>query len=224
VIPALAKKHVFVFDWDGTLFDSMGAKTGSFAAVMSDWLAAKGALLPKEQVARRYRLYSGEPRRAIFQKIARDAGTQASEADCETMSAALFARNRTALEDAQLFDDALPCLDALLSGDKAVCLSSSVPQAELSHFVERKLPDRIRARLTTVLGSQPALAKGPGHLDAIRAATGAAAAEMLVIGDDVADGELSREAGIESVLVDRDGHLPPHTPRISSLNEITELL
>jgi phosphoglycolate phosphatase-like HAD superfamily hydrolase len=224
VIPALAKKHVFVFDWDGTLFDSMRAKTGSFAAVMSDWLTAKGAPLPKEDVARRYRLYSGEPRRTIFRKIALDAGTQATDADCEAMSAALFARNRAALEDAQLFDDALPCLDALLSGDKTVCLSSSVPQAELSHFVERKLPDQIRARLAAVLGSQPALAKGPGHLGAIRAATAATAAEMLVIGDDVADRELSGEAGIESVLVDRDGHLPPHTPHISSLDEITGLL
>jgi phosphoglycolate phosphatase-like HAD superfamily hydrolase len=221
VIPVLAKKHVFVFDWDGTLFDSMTAKTLSFAAVMHDWLAAKGALLPEDEVSRRYRLYSGEPRRMIFQKIARDAGAQASDADCEMMSIALFARNRTALEGATLFEDALPCLDALLGGDKTVCLSSSVPQAELSHFVERKLPDQIRARLVAVLGSYPNLAKGPGHLSAIRATTGAAAAEVLVIGDDVADRELSRAAGIESILVDRDGHLPPHTPHISSLHEIT---
>jgi phosphoglycolate phosphatase-like HAD superfamily hydrolase len=160
----------------------------------------------------------------IFQKIARDAGTQASDGDCEAMSAALFARNRTALEDAPLFNDALPCLEALLGADKTLCLSSSVPQAELSHFVERKLSDGIRARLPAILGSQQGLAKGPGHLGAIRAKTGAGAAEVLVIGDDVADRELSDQAGIESVLVDRDGHLPPHTPHISSLNEITGLL
>jgi phosphoglycolate phosphatase-like HAD superfamily hydrolase len=224
VIPALAKKHVFVFDWDGTLFDSMAAKTLSFAAVMHDWLAGKGATMSKDDVARRYRLYSGEPRRMIFQKIARDAGIQAGDTDCEMMSMDLFARNRTALEEAPLFADALPCLEALLGGDKTVCLSSSVPQAELSHFVERKLPDAIRARLAAILGSQPGLTKGPGHLGAIRATTGTGAADVLVIGDDVADRDLSHQAGIESVLVDRDGHLPPHTPHISSLNEITGLL
>lgn len=221
MIPNLAKKHVFVFDWDGTLFDSMAAKTRTFAAVMHDWLAAKGAAMAEDEVARLYRRYSGEPRRMIFQKIAHDAGTQASDDDCEAMSAALFARNRAALEDAPLFNDALPCLEALLDGDKRLCLSSSVPQAELSHFVERKLPGGVRARLGAILGSQPGLTKGPGHLGAIRTTTGADAAEVLVIGDDIADRELSHHAGIESVLVDRDGHLPPHTPHISSLYEIT---
>jgi phosphoglycolate phosphatase-like HAD superfamily hydrolase len=44
VIPALANKHVFVFDWDGTLFDSMAAKTLSFAAVMHDWMRSPGAI------------------------------------------------------------------------------------------------------------------------------------------------------------------------------------
>lgn len=224
MIPALAKKKVFVFDWDGTLFDSMGAKTGSFAGIMHDWLTAQGASLPEPEVARLYRFYSGAPRREIFRKIARDAGTSASDADCEAMSEALFARNRNALENAPLFDDALPCLETLLAGDRIICLSSSVPQAELTHFADRKLPDNVRARFAAVLGSQPEMAKGPGHLGAIRAATGASAAEILVVGDDMADHELSSKAGIDSVLVDRDGHLPPHTPHISSLNEITEQL
>ena len=222
--PAIAQKTVFVFDWDGTLFDSMAVKTVSFAAIVSAWLARKGMAMTAPEVARLYRLYSGEPRRIIFQKIARDAGTEALDADCDAMSDALFARNRTALDAAPLFDDALPCLEALLARDKTLCLSSSVPQAELSHFVERKLPAALCARLAAVLGSQPGLAKGLGHLGVIRAATGVAAEAVLVVGDDVADRDLSCDAGIESVLVDRDGHLPPHTPHISSLNEIIGLL
>ncbi len=224
VLPAIAQKKVFVFDWDGTLFDSMAAKTVSFATVVSAWLARNGEAMTVPEVAHRYRLYSGEPRRTIFRTIARDAGTHASDADCEAMSEELFARNRATLEAASLFEDALPCLDDLLARNKTVCLSSSVPQAELAHFVERKLPARLRRRLAAVLGSQPELAKGVGHLGAIRVATGAPAPEVVVIGDDMADRNLSTAAGIDSVLVDRDGHLPPQTPHISSLTEIAELL
>jgi phosphoglycolate phosphatase-like HAD superfamily hydrolase len=224
VLPAIAQKKVFVFDWDGTLFDSMAAKTVSFAAVVSEWLTRNGAALAAPEVARLYRLYSGEPRHAIFRKIARDAGTLASDEDCETMSQTLFARNCTALENATLFDDVLPCLEGLLKRNRSLCVSSSVPQAELSHFVEHKLPAPLRSRLTAILGSQPKLSKGPGHLGAIAVTTGAAAQEMIMIGDDLADRDLSVEAGIDSVLVDRDGHLPPHTPHISSLTEITGLL
>ena len=219
----LSRKALFVFDWDGTLFDSMAAKTQSFASVVSGWLQGQGALITLPEVARLYRLYSGEPRRVIFRKIAQDAGTQADAADCDAMSEALFERNRTALEAVPLFDDAIPCLEMLLSRDKALCLSSSVPQAELSHFVDHKLPTSIRARFVEVLGSQPDLAKGPGHLARIRAVTSVAPQDVIVIGDDIADRDLSSEAGIESILVDRDGHLPAGTPHISSLNVLHRL-
>ena len=221
MLPTIAQKKIFVFDWDGTLFDSMAAKTISFAAVVSAWLARNGAPMSMPEVARCYRLYSGAPRRTIIRKIAQEAGANALDADCNAMSEALFEHNRTALETARLFDDALPCLDKLLARNKTLCLSSSVPQAELSHFVKRKLPASLRNRLAAVLGSQPALSKGSGHLGAIRTVTGADAAEVIVIGDDIADRDLSAEVGIDAVLVDRDGHLPPLTPHISSLAELT---
>jgi len=220
----LRHKLVFIFDWDGTLFDSMAAKTVSFAGVVRDWLSGRGVSMTLQDVAQLYRRYSGEPRRAIFQKIAHGAGLDVSPADFDAMSEALFERNRAALDGAPLFDDALPCLEALLKRDRALCLSSSVPQAELSYFVERKMPASLRACFVEVLGSQPDLAKGRGHLARIGAATGAAPAGMLVVGDDIADRELSAEAGIDSILVDRDGHLPAGTPHISSLNELSGLL
>jgi phosphoglycolate phosphatase-like HAD superfamily hydrolase len=223
VIPTLAKKKVFVFDWDGTLFDSMSAKTVSFAEVMSDWLEQKNNPMPASEVARLYRLYSGAPRRVIFQKIAQDAGTRAEAEDCAAMSDALFARNRVALGAASLFEDAMPCLEGLLAQGRTLCLSSSVPQDELSHFVSRKVSAPVRGQFAAVLGSQPDLAKGPGHLGAIRALTAAAAGDVIVIGDDVADRDLSTEAGIDSILIDRDRHLPSGTPHISSLTEITRI-
>jgi len=217
----LRHKLVFVFDWDGTLFDSMAAKTVSFAGVVRDWLSERGVSMALRDVAQLYRRYSGEPRRVIFQKIAQGAGLDVSHADFDAMSEALFERNRAALDGAALFDDALPCLEALLKRDRVICLSSSVPQAELSYFVDRKVPAGLRARFVEVLGSQPDLAKGRGHLARIGAATGAAVQGMLVVGDDVADRELSAEAGIDSILVDRDGHLPVGMPHISSLNELS---
>lgn len=220
----LQHKQVFIFDWDGTLFDSMAAKTVSFAGVVSDWLSERGVPMALEDVAQLYRRYSGEPRRAIMQKIANGAGLEFGQADFNALSEALFERNRAALDGAPLFGDALPCLEALLLRDRALCLSSSVPQAELSYFVERKVPAGMRARFVEVLGSQPELAKGRGHLARLGAATGAAPAGMIVVGDDIADRELSAEAGIDSILVDRDGHLPAGTPHISSLTELSRLL
>ncbi len=177
-----------------------------------------------QDVAQLYRRHSGEPRRVIFQKIAHGAGLGVRDADFDAMSEALFERNRAALDGAALFADALPCLEALLARNKSLCLSSSVPQAELSYFVERKVPAGIRKHFVEVLGSQPELAKGRGHLTRIGRATGAAPDGMLVVGDDVADRELSAAAGIDSILVDRDGHLPAGMPHISSLNELSRLL
>lgn len=209
-------KRVFIFDWDGTLFDSMSAKTESFSTVISNHLPCG-----KDEAAAHYRRLSGHPRREIFAAVAKACGTTLAPETIEAMSGELTALNLEALKQAPLFDDALSLLHALQQMNKSIFISSSVPQDELQTLVAAKLPVIPKA----VFGSSPGFSKGKEHIARIRAQSNADALECIVIGDDRADAELSQAAGVDAVIVDREGRFESASfARISSLQEVTSCL
>lgn len=208
VATLLEAKQVLVFDWDGTLFDSMAAKTRSFGEVVARHIGGKTADLTPGIAEARYRALSGRPRLEIFDAIAADYGLSLTSTERERMSAELTARNSELLKDAPLFDDARALLETVAQGSRALFISSSVPQLELSGFVDRALPSSMRARFAGVFGSAPGFSKGREHLNYIMGLTGSPAARCLVLGDDPADVELARTAGVDGVLIDRQGRHP----------------
>lgn len=220
-------RQVLVFDWDGTLFDSMALKTQSFAEVLSEGLAERcGPVAPdRDRVAALYRALSGRPRAEIFDGVAATAGVTLSAADKAELSDRLFARNRALLPSSPLFPDAERLLERLQGTAHRLFMSSSVPQAELEHFFAAKLPEPWRRRFDGVFGSAPGFGKGPGHLDAIRRQTGVAPTGILVFGDDEADHTLSAQAGVECVLVNREGRPGSgHPYTIPSFDSVGPLL
>jgi len=224
-LPDVAGRDVFVFDWDGTLFDSMAVKLQSFSRVVTQYLVEAGAAMSPEHATRLYREHSGKPRREIFAIVGRACGVELTETDFRTMSDTLTMLNHGLLAGAALFPDALALLSRLLEHGRTACISSSVPQHELDHFVDLKLPGHLRARLGGVFGSAPGFGKGRAHLDRIMHDHGAGATRILAIGDDQADHALSRAAGIDCILVNRDGRdLPARIPAVRTLDELCKLI
>jgi len=219
-------KKVIVFDWDGTLFDSMAGKVKSFSAVVSMYFSEMGRPIHSDFVADIYVRNSGKPRAEIFLEVAKEANLQLELCDIEEMSRRLFLLNRTILGEEKLFPDALRLLNALAHTDLVLYLSSSVPQAELDYFVSNALPENLRLRFSGVFGSSESLTKGPEHIARISMHSGNSLDKILVIGDDEADFTLSKQAGVDCILVDRDGRFFDSFPQnfINNLDELCNIL
>jgi phosphoglycolate phosphatase-like HAD superfamily hydrolase len=198
-------KEAFVFDWDGTLFDSMEGKTISFSTVVSTHFAELSKQIKPELVAAIYRSHSGKPRNEIFLECGKEVKLKINQASIDEMSARLFVNNRDTLSTSNLFSDALRLLKFLMSKDIEIYISSSVPQSELEYFLKMVLPENIHTQIKIALGSSNGCNKGRGHLCKISESSGIQFENLIVIGDDEADFELSKLAGVNCILVDRIG-------------------
>jgi phosphoglycolate phosphatase-like HAD superfamily hydrolase len=218
----LRDKRVFVFDWDGTILDSMRMKAlnfdQAFSSVIADGTASK-------RVAGHYLRLSGRPRKHIFFEILKLLEHETGKESFERFNAAFEALNKETLIHADAFADAVALLRELIRLNRRIFISSSVPQKELTALVEAILPAPIRERISSILGSEDGFSKGDGHLRWIMNETGATRDQLLVIGDDPADHELSQEAGVDCILVDRTGTMKENGNYVvSDLNLIRESL
>lgn len=216
----IRKKRALIFDWDGTLFDSMEAKTVSFGEILSDALSSFNPAATPEAMQAFYLAQSGRPRRTIFSKAAQAYGVTLDKASYERMSARLTENNQRHLAGAALFADARAFLNRLCLSDQRIFISSSVPQNELISLVASACPKHIRERLSGVFGSEPGFSKGPQHIDCILEEIGCSTSDALVFGDDIADRELSAAAGLRCILVRRSPIAVEAPPSISSFDEM----
>ncbi len=193
-------KQVFVFDWDGTLFDSMAIKAEVFSRTLASTLSR-----PQEEIKRLYLEFSGRPRKEIVKKIFETFKMDFASFEYEAFNATLTEQLKIHLSQANLFNEATMILEELLGKQKQVFISSSVPQKELEHFVSKKISEPLLSRFSGVLGSSDNFGKGPDHIKFIENKTSLSKDKFIFIGDDLADYELSRAAGVEFVMVDRHG-------------------
>jgi phosphoglycolate phosphatase-like HAD superfamily hydrolase len=196
-LPALVSKTVFVFDWDGTLIDSMAVKGGNFARAFA--AAVKGAP-DLGTLELQYRELSGRPRKEIFETVTARLGL--GSPGYEDFNRAFTRENESTLAGAPVFEDALDLLGFLRGRGRTVFISSSVPQKELEGFVRRKL-GALAEGLAGILGSSDGFAKGPGHIAFIEKKASCGKASILAVGDDAADHALSLAAGVDFVMIDR---------------------
>lgn len=210
----LERKKALVFDWDGTLFDSMKYKRTNIVRIFSG-LGAEAA-----DVERLHGELSGIPRRELFNvMIRRLFARDMSEAEYEDLSRSYTQLNNTSSEQARLFDDVSPALAVLAGGFLLFVSSSAVPE-ELLPTV-RSQP--VFHLFSGVYGSEADFTKGAAHIGRIRSHFGFALLEFLFIGDDVRDMDLAAAAGVDALRIVRDAKpRPGDTDRvISSLGELT---
>ncbi len=207
-------KRAILFDFDGTLVDSMETFADIAAEVMPRHLPIERA-----RAREQYRATSGLP---FFQQLELlFPGNAANAAAAED-----FEREKlVGYYERPLFADAVDTLATLRERGIAVGVSSNNFQELVDRFVARAgLP------LDFVLGFRPGFAKGAAHFAHIVETLGCARDALLFVGVSLHDGEKAGDAGID--FVGRTGTFTradfaehfPETPVIATLAELPALL
>lgn len=215
-------KEVFVFDWDGTILNSMEIKSRNFSQAFCSTLLCRQEQELRDKVASHYLRLSGHHRKRIFLQIITDMGNETKPGSYEHFNDAFEELNRASLIHARIFPDALNLLEALIKRGNRIFISSSVPPQELADLVEATLPESFRTGIAEILGSSDDHTKGLGHIETVMHKTGATQDKLLVLGDDPADHELSGEAGVDCILVDRLGK--PSLAGIRAVRSLIEVM
>ena len=205
-------KKVLVFDFDGTIVDSMG----TFAKIASH-------VMPKYydiDYAKAHRLYlttSGIP---FFQQLevifpGNPMNTKAAH-EYETIKKESYFEQR-------VFEDAAPAIKALRQKNIKAVVSSNNFQDLVDRFVKK-----IGIEFDMVLGYRNNFAKGADHFKHIIKEIKCRPEEMTFVGDSLKDGERAGDFGIDFIAKEGiftkeefENHLP-QVKVIKSLTELTE--
>jgi phosphoglycolate phosphatase-like HAD superfamily hydrolase len=189
---AVPPQWVLAFDWDGTLVNTLPAKVASAGRLLCDEFGCT-----PDAIERSYRRHSGVPRRRLFDAIAADVGAPPlDDAGYARLSGCFTALNRAGLGPHILFPDVVETLRTLRLRQVGVAVSSAAALEEVRAGVEAV---GLAPMLDEVLGSDGEFAKGSGHLDYLERRFGVTRDRIWMVGDEVADLRLGREAGVRTV-------------------------
>jgi phosphoglycolate phosphatase-like HAD superfamily hydrolase len=207
--------RAILFDWDGTLMNTLDIKARNAGRAFQGVLESC-----PEQVESAYRRHSGRPRRELFDAIAADVhGGPLDEGIYRVLNDAFSKLNGSTAGPDRVFPDVPPALCRLRGMGFALGISSSVPTRELRAAVSTA---GLEALFDFVLGSEPGCGKGRGHVEWIRRQNGWKAGDLCFVGDDVADIQLAREAGIP--VVARVGTHPREALQVRAPDHIIQSL
>lgn len=214
---ALFVCKVLVFDWDGTLLDSVDYKKENLALVFSEAFD-----VDREKVQKMHDLFSGIPRRDLFQKIAHGVLERNLEDDeFLRLSNQFTLLNEQCSPMALLFPDVRPCLQFWHDKKIPLFVSSSSPEGELNEVVKNK---GIRHYFDGVLGSRKNFSKGQAHFAEISKRTGMGLEGFVFVGDTMKDLELAKNTGVKSYRIQREQPEPLCMGVISGLEVLRTLL
>lgn len=183
----------FLFDWDGTLVDSLPIKLSNAGEVFARHLGAN-----KQEVEEAYSRHSGLPRRQLFNLISNDCiGRPMTDGEFERVSADFTQLNRSLIAArAKLRPETLDALARLTEQGRMVFISTATAQDEIDPLAAGF---GITRYCTEVMGSRAGFTKGPVHAEHVASQYGLTKQEIVGVGDDEQDMRLFREAGITAV-------------------------
>lgn len=212
-VPSAAGTNVVVFDFDGTLVDSMSAFADIAARVMPRRLPVDAA------TARRlYLETSGLP---FFQQLETlFPGDPAIAATAEEFEQA----KAEGYFDEPLYEDAAETLAHLRERGVRVAVSSNNFQELVDRFVERA-----GIFFDLVLGFREGFAKGEAHFAHIEESFGIPREQIIFVGDSLKDGERARASGV--AFIGKEGIFTrkqfrkqfPDAPVITTLSELKQM-
>lgn len=207
-------KRIVIFDFDGTLVDSMEHLTEIAARVM-----AKHFGVSPEEGRSLYQLTSGLP---FFEQLA----TLYPEEKKKTKLAAdeFEKQKRESYFEEPLFEDARETLEHLKQKGLAVIISSNSAHDLVERFVKQ-----LNIPCDLALGFKENFAKGLPHFLYILNRFGAKKSEMVFVGDSLKDADKAKECGVD--FIGKEGMFSkkdfqkytPGIPMISSLAELKRM-
>jgi phosphoglycolate phosphatase-like HAD superfamily hydrolase len=189
-------RWIVLFDWDGTLVNSLETKIENASRLFSAEFN-----LPPQGIAAAYRRHSGIPRRQLFEAICAENGLPPlTEAHFERLSLDFSASNLARLTD--------PSNTGLVPQDTRLALAalracayplyvSSAAVAEEIRLVARAFD--LEAAFCEMLGSTPGFGKGPEHVNYVLCQQSARRGQIVFVGDEPLDVVLGRAAGVLTI-------------------------
>lgn len=178
------KKSVCVFDFDGTLVDSMGGFADLAGELISDSYD-----LSRGEAREAYLRTSGLP---FFQQLEVLFPADARNAP---IAAAFEARKQDGYFVRPFFEDVPPAIAGLQEQGLRAVVSSNNGQELVEAYLER----RPEARFDLVLGFKDGFSKGKAHFEKVLAHFGLEASDMLFVGDSLHDAQQALEFGVDFV-------------------------
>jgi phosphoglycolate phosphatase-like HAD superfamily hydrolase len=201
VIPPVKNIRAVLFDWDGTLVNSLEVKIRNAGELFQQEFN-----LSPEKVEEAYRRHSGIPRRQLFDAILADLGRPALKTgEFDLLSGKFSGLNTKALSDPTLPglipSSTLEVLGFLKEKGCLLFVSSSAATEELKEIAASLgLANYFLDSGGEIMGSHPGFNKGVDHVSHVREKYGLAADELIFVGDDLSDIRLGHEAGVITIV------------------------
>jgi phosphoglycolate phosphatase-like HAD superfamily hydrolase len=189
-------KWIVLFDWDGTLIDSLPAKVRNAGILFAQEFGVS-----PEAVSVAYRRVSGIPRRQLFASICAENGLPPlDEAAYQRLSQRFTEMNLASLTgpdaDGIVTQETFETLSALQSKSYPMYVSSS---ADLQEIRKGAGALGLEGFFIEIMGSQPGFGKGPQHVAHVLETQAARLDQLVFVGDEPADISLGRLAGVRTV-------------------------
>jgi phosphoglycolate phosphatase-like HAD superfamily hydrolase len=187
---------IVLFDWDGTLIDSLPTKVRNASRLFHQEFG-----ISLEDVTRAYRRASGIPRKELFVSICTDNGlAPLDDEHYERLSQRFTEMNLASLTNPNahgiVAQETIDTLKALRASGYPMYVSSSADPLEISKGAASLGLD---CYFTEIMGSLPGFGKGPQHVAHVLEAQSVGREQLVFVGDELADISLGRLAGIRTV-------------------------
>jgi phosphoglycolate phosphatase-like HAD superfamily hydrolase len=187
---------IILFDWDGTLIDSLPTKVRNAGRLFQQELG-----IAPEDVTLAYRSVSGIPRKQLFASICADNGLaplddeayqRLSQRFTEMNLASLTGPGAKGVVAQETFDT----LRLLKASGYPMYVSSSADPHEIRMGASVLGLDGF---FTEIMGSLPGFGKGAQHVAHVLQSQRARRDQLIFVGDEPADVRLGRQAGVRTV-------------------------
>lgn len=208
--------RLVVFDWDGTIADTVNPIVRTFCRTFED------CGLPKPK-AEDIRALIGFSLPVIVRRLAPDADERLREILVETYSAHYLNPNN---QEMVLFPDVIGCLDALKAQGYWLAVATGKSRAGLARAMVSTADYWLATACADEYASKPAPDMVLGLCDEL----GVLPQEVLVVGDTVYDLEMAAHAKASAVGVVTGAHTraqlaqAPHLAILNTLSELPDFL
>lgn len=204
---------VLVFDWDGTLFDSMQYKHKNAFLALQEFNWAN-----EEKIIKIHSEITGLPRKILFNSIALSLrGKPFTDKEYGKISDLYTSLNKKSARQANVFPEVLEFL-LKITKKIPVYVSSSADVNEVNFAANFH---NVKNYFSELLGSTPGFSKGKEHLNYISSKEKVNLKQLIFVGDDVQDVKLGNEANVFTLRIMRA--VSNKKENYPVINQLTEL-
>jgi phosphoglycolate phosphatase-like HAD superfamily hydrolase len=212
-------KWIIVFDWDGTLIESLPLKIQNAGQLFQETFEVSAG-----DVEAAYRIHSGIPRRQLFDAICEEVEIPAlTDEPFSDLSIKFTARNCESVSNLQVEPAVISTLETLNGFGYPLFISTSAAPDEVQ-TVAKSL--ELDSYFKEILGSHEDFTKGPVHIDYILNRFPVERNRLWFVGDEPNDVLLGKKAGVRTVA--RTGSHPQERLMAAQpdvlIESITELI